>query len=238
MKCWNNELINKVLLLIKEGKNSKEISVIIKRSRQSVIRKINRLGYYFGKNKNVDNTKKYKKYDWLDIQKKYDDGFSYIDLVNVLKLSPQTIAWAKKNNLLKFRTISDGIKKSRELGRGNKGCSQGIIKYRQLCDFKFNVYEYPDEFDLKLLEQNGWYKAKNKGNNLNGVSRDHKYSIKDGFINNINPLILSHPSNCELIVHKDNQKKNSKSKITIEELIKNIDEFNIKYKLKPLNYET
>lgn len=92
------------------------------------------------------------------------------------------------------------------------------ILYRVACRFKFNVYKYPEYFDLSLIERYGWYMAKNRGNNLNGISRDHLYSVIDGFKNEVDPKIISHPTNCILMRHTDNQKKHSKSKITIEEL--------------------
>ena len=38
--------------------------------------------------------------------------------------------------------------------------------YRKLTNFKFNLSDYPDEFDFSLVEQYGWYKAKNRGDNL------------------------------------------------------------------------
>lgn len=227
---WNQDLIDKILLLIKEGKSAKEISLLINRSQCSIIRKFNRLGYSFGKNKGSNKKSKYEKIDWNFIQKNYDDGCGYVGLIKIFKLTPQAIIWAKKNKLLKLRTVLEGAKKARELGKGNKSNSDGIIKYRQLCEFKFNVYDYPDEFDLKLLKENGWYKAKNRGNNLNGVSKDHKYSVKEGFLNKVNPNLLSHPANCKLVLHKENSSKRSKCSITLEELQKNINIWNEKYR--------
>lgn len=104
-----------------------------------------------------------------------------------------------------------------------------ISRYRKECCFKFNIYEFPEEFDLELVRQFGWYKAKNKGNNFQGVCRDHIYSIKKGFVNNIDSKIISHPANCQIIKNIDNLRKNRKCEITIEELIEKIEHFNKKY---------
>lgn len=101
--------------------------------------------------------------------------------------------------------------------------------YRDMCSFKFNLSQYKDEFDFGLIKQYGWYSASNHGGNINGVSRDHKFSVNEGFKKMINPLILSHPANCELMVHRQNIKKNWRSSITIEKLISNIEEFDKKY---------
>lgn len=101
--------------------------------------------------------------------------------------------------------------------------------YKTLTKFKFALNSYPDYFDFSLIEKNGWYKAKNKGDNLGGISRDHIISVRDGFKKMINPLLLSHPANCRLMVHNDNVSKNYKSELTVDELVSNINEFDNKY---------
>jgi len=88
--------------------------------------------------------------------------------------------------------------------------------------FDFNVYEYPNKFDLDLIKKYGWYSASNRGNNLNGVSRDHMFSVKDGFKLKISPDIMKHPANCKLMIHKDNNLKKTNSTITIDELLERI----------------
>lgn len=93
------------------------------------------------------------------------------------------------------------------------------ILYRQRCNFDFDMSEYTDKFDITLLEQHGWYSPSNKGNNLKGVSRDHMFSVKSGFEMNINPEVIKHPANCKIMLHTENQKKNKKNSITLEELL-------------------
>lgn len=101
--------------------------------------------------------------------------------------------------------------------------------YRPSCEFRFALSKYPGEFDIDLIKINGWYSPSNKDNNLQGVSRDHLYSVKDGFINKVDPFIISHPANCKLVIHTDNQKKNVKSEISLEELFERIKIWNLKY---------
>ena len=101
--------------------------------------------------------------------------------------------------------------------------------YKSSCQFNFALNSYPDEFDFSLIEKYGWYKAKNRGNNLNGVSRDHIYSRDKGFENLVDPYIISHPANCRLLRHNDNMSKNSKCDIELEMLIEKIKEWNQKY---------
>jgi hypothetical protein len=99
------------------------------------------------------------------------------------------------------------------------GCKIKFYKfYKPLCVFDFNIKDFGDKFDLTLVNEYGWYSPKNKGNNLNGVSKDHMYSVRDGFINNIDPEIIRHPANCRLLLHSENNKKNYNSSITINEL--------------------
>lgn len=101
--------------------------------------------------------------------------------------------------------------------------------YKSLSRFKFDLKEYNNEFDFNLINEYGWYKAKNNGDNVEGVSRDHMFSVKEGFRNLINPLLISHPANCELILNKKNQSKSDKCSLNIDELLEKIDNFEIKY---------
>jgi hypothetical protein len=102
-------------------------------------------------------------------------------------------------------------------------------KYRIDSNFKFNLKDYADEFDFSLVKKHGWYSPTNKNNNLNGVSRDHMFSVREGFEKGIDPKIISHPANCRLMIHNDNISKNKKSVITIEELLERIEKFEEKY---------
>ena len=95
--------------------------------------------------------------------------------------------------------------------------------------FRFSLKDYPDEFDFELIEKYGFYSPANKNNNLNGVSRDHMYSVYEGYKNNISPKIISHPANCKLLKHTDNISKNKKCSITLDELLERIKEWEIKY---------
>lgn len=98
-------------------------------------------------------------------------------------------------------------------------------RYKLDCMFTFNVYDYPDKFDLDLINKHGWYKAKNRGNNLNGISIDHMISITDGFKNKIPSELIRHPANCKLMQHSENNKKNTDSSITLKELKHRIKNF-------------
>jgi len=108
--------------------------------------------------------------------------------------------------------------KQRNQYKGNKK----LYDYRQQCLFKFDVNDYPDKFNLQLIEDAGWYKPSNRGNNLSGVSRDHMVSIRHGFDNGIDPDIIAHPANCDILHQSKNASKGLQSSITLEELLDRI----------------
>lgn len=115
-------------------------------------------------------------------------------------------------------------------------------KYYSACRFKFNVYHYPEEFDLPLIEQHGWYscpglKRKKCLKNTQGVSRDHIISISHGFANNIDPAIIAHPANCRIIMHQDNKSKGTKCDLTFDQLLEKIDSWNKKYTERRIGFE-
>lgn len=104
-----------------------------------------------------------------------------------------------------------------------------IQQYLKECEFNFSLNDYPEEFDFDLIRKHGWYKAKNHGDNLNGVSRDHMFSRMEGFRQKIDPKIISHPANCQLVCHNDNSSKCDKCSITLEKLLEKINNWNKKY---------
>lgn len=108
-------------------------------------------------------------------------------------------------------------------------------KYKNDCIFKFNLSEYPDHFDFSLIEKFGWYSPTNKKNNLNGVSRDHMLSVREGFDLGIEADIIAHPANCRLMIHNENISKNKKSVLTKDELLERIEKFENKYGFNPPN---
>jgi hypothetical protein len=104
-------------------------------------------------------------------------------------------------------------------------------EYTYSCQFHFGIKLYPNWFTnaSELIKQYGWYStpgSRNGVKNLNGISRDHLYSVTDGWINKIPAEIIRHPANCNLIPHTQNQSKYKKSTITLDELYKRIDNFN------------
>ena len=101
--------------------------------------------------------------------------------------------------------------------------------YNNQCKFKFALNSYPKEFDFNQITLYGWYKPKNAGNNLNGVSRDHIFSRNEGYKELIDPYLISHPANCQLMQHGLNASKNIKCDISLDELKNKINIWTQKY---------
>lgn len=99
-------------------------------------------------------------------------------------------------------------------------------KYSSRCKFRFDITNFPQEFDLSLVEKYGWFSQ----DNPNGVTRDHMLSISYGWKKDVSPTILSHPANCRLMFYENNLEKGWRSSINLNDLLKKINEWDKKYK--------
>lgn len=98
-------------------------------------------------------------------------------------------------------------------------CVENKENYYKQSQFKFSLSEFPDKFDLSLFKSEGVY---HPIMNPNGISRDHIIPISWGYLNKIDPKIISHPANCELMKHKENQAKGKKIIFSLNELLEKI----------------
>lgn len=149
-----------------------------------------------------------------------DNIFKYNQSPKYCKLCGEILKYRKRKN------IFCNIDCKRQYDKRNMSEYQ---KYYHQCQFNFALNQYPDEYNFSLIEEHGWYQAKNHGDNLGGISRDHIYSIQEGYENKINPEIIRHPANCQLMIHNENVSKHKKSGITINNLKEKIKNWDIKY---------
>lgn len=92
--------------------------------------------------------------------------------------------------------------------------------------FRFNVFDYPDLFDLELIKKIGWHSFGGRFNyNPEGITRDHKVSVSYAVKNDCDPYYITHPMNCELMSFEQNNKKKGNCSITYEQLISLVEEF-------------
>ena len=89
------------------------------------------------------------------------------------------------------------------------------IEYREKCAFNLSGYEISKIKGYELLKDLGMY---HKIKNTSGVVRDHRISIWHGWLNKIDPSIISHPANCEFITHKANASKSILISVELNEL--------------------
>ena len=170
---------------------------------------------------------------WDVLQAEYDSGKSIRDLTKIYSMAGKTFIKAAKLGLFKPRSQSDAGKNRAKIkptdyseARKNRSALQN---YRADCAFKFNLSDYPDEFDFTLIESYGWYKPKNRGDNLTGVSRDHIISVRYGFDNQLPAEHLAHPANCVLMKHGENVSKGKKIGMSYDDLLKRIEAWDKKY---------
>jgi hypothetical protein len=116
---------------------------------------------------------------------------------------------------------------------GNKKNRDEYSQYKLDCQFKFNLSDYQEEFNFELIKEHGWYSPSNSNKpNIKGISRDHIISVHEGYERKIDPKIISHPANCNLMVHSDNISKNKRSDIELEQLLEKIELWDKKYPQK------
>ena len=162
-------------------------------------------------------------------QKTSESVNKYYESIGKAPIKIHTCLWCD----CKFENKKDDSKfcsnKCRHEYERNYSKRTELENYRKKCSFTFALSDFPDEFDFHLIEEHGWYKAKNHGDNLSGISRDHMVSVLYGFENHIDPKIISHPANCKLLIHSDNSSKRDKCSITFEELLERIKIWETKY---------
>lgn len=142
------------------------------------------------------------------------------DYQNLPQETKNRIAWSRGLTMdtdSRIKEMSERMTGKRRIT--NEKILEKMI-YRDACTFKLDgIIDRIVGFDL--LQKYGMYSKKNP----NGVVRDHRISINYGFINEIDPKIISHPANCEFLQHKDNARKTFTNSITFEQLLEDIEKW-------------
>jgi len=102
-----------------------------------------------------------------------------------------------------------------------------LASARNQYKFTFNIFKYPELFDITQIQNIGFYAPGGKSGRWNptGLSRDHRVSVNEAIKNQYDPYYITHPLNCELIPHSINNKKKTRCSITWEELVKIVDDY-------------
>ena len=133
-----------------------------------------------------------------------------------------------------WSSLSDDERKTEGYNRSKKVIAtkieKGILKPIEDRD-AFKVYEqaagFKHGFETKCEEQKALlkeYGVFNPNKNTKGCVRDHLLSRRYGFDNNIDPDIISHPANCEIVLHSENIRRanGDDDLITLDELLERI----------------
>ena len=180
-----------------------------------------------------------KKCTFLNFKKGYSNNCGknsciavYTNIVQKGKLSkigkykPEWSHWFNKTAEEKEECLRIRAIKTRATREGNN-------TYRKLseigdCEIYFKAASFKHGFktsvidEIKLLKDNGVF---NKSSNTKGCVRDHLLSRRYGFDNNIPTWIISHPANCEIVLHAENVRRafTNDNQITLDELLERIE---------------
>lgn len=131
------------------------------------------------------------------------------------------------------KKLSETMKKSKAWKETNHLRIKGLKNYWKEKRGGKNLEEIHTEWELykklayKIMEKNYRKHKKiiNPGNLQRGKNKyhiDHKFSVLEGFKNNILPSIISHPFNLCMMYYKDNLSKDYKCSITKKELLEGV----------------
>ncbi len=232
---------NLLIKLVNSGLTIKEITYELSISRSSVTRLYKKYGI---KSKFIEL--KNEELECLECLNKFNGNIKqerkFCSKSCAIKNSNKNRLLTDDTKLKISNTLKNKPKKEKVIKeRTCRNCDNSIFKkHKRICDecreiyyqyyrpssnFDFDINLYKDKFDFSIVKEYGWYSPSNKGNNLGGISKDHLFSVKDGFINNVNTDIIKHPANCRLMIHKENNIKNYNSVITLDELLIRIKEW-------------
>lgn len=149
-----------------------------------------------------------------------------ISISRKLNYTPEKNHWNLIDDLEKARRLEKQYiamkKTNEESGRWRSIVDlDGYEIYFKAASFKHG-FKTNNEEEIKLLEEHGVYSSKS---NTKGCVRDHLLSRRYGFENNISTWIISHPANCEIVLHSENVRRSSTNDnlITLEELLERIE---------------
>lgn len=124
---------------------------------------------------------------------------------------------SKTTSLKKYNSeyyLSSELRKQREIESSHWISDEGRTEYELYC---LNVWRITNKQDLESLKD--FDKRGRIDLNPDAYHIDHKFSIREGFEENIPPEIIGSLKNLEMIPGRKNCSKNSKCSITKEELL-------------------
>jgi len=147
------------------------------------------------------------------LQKEYDNS-SLPSLALKYGYSGHVANWAKIFNALgiKLNTRSQALRNY----YSRNGYYDNITQkeeYYKCCRFEIKDYKTIPGYDL--LCEHAWFHPLS---NPKGVSRDHMFSVSEGFKQGVSADLIKHPANCRIVKHSENSSKGSKCSLTLDQL--------------------
>ena len=176
----------------------------------------------------IDKIKKARTYNIEDYKKKHPEFYELEKptmnngvLIIKCKLCGKDFSPSFNQLHDRLKSIKKGIYKSffycSDLCKDKCQFFDRKVDLEQLREFKkYNALVYRET--RKTLQNNEIKNIELRGKK-HKYELDHKYSIYDGFINNIPPKTIAHPQNLQIITMKENRRKKSKSSISKETLL-------------------
>lgn len=117
------------------------------------------------------------------------------------------------------RIASKAIKKGNQTKK-EKGINNQTNDYTSA----FGRYERIVEFMLRHIKEDGCIPSNTilvrNNSKEEGFQIDHKYSIAEGFKQNVSPLVIGSVYNCQILSWQENMKKGDSCHISLKELLK------------------
>lgn len=131
---------------------------------------------------------------------------------------------AKALNPLKYRKIALKNLPKALVGDANPNWKEKTFEYveskKEYKKYILEVYKWTERNELNKLPN---FSKRGRAGVSGAFHVDHKYSIKQGYLNKISPKILGDFSNLEMLSWEDNIKKNKSSSLTLGELFAMIE---------------
>lgn len=132
------------------------------------------------------------------------------DISSFLNTNPTTVINILNRNGIKVRGISQARKRIND-----EEYAKFVEKIPEYMKYRTVVDKLTKRQNIKLFPN---YEKRGKAGLIGAYHLDHKYSIVEGFLNNINPDIIANKENLEFITWEENNLKGRKCSITIEKL--------------------
>lgn len=237
--------VDKIIHLYKQGNSSTKLAEIIGCSKRSILNILNNNNVQLrepGWNKNYKNPLE------SEIINLYTLGGSILEVSKKLNVSYQnTNRILKKYNVIRKENKCMGMlgKKVSEQTKNRIRKTKKIRKEEGLYDhiylkktgltykeFQKQLPEFKKYFqkvriitNQQPLESLENFEKRGKAGQKGAFNLDHKYSIIEGFKNNVDPKIIGHIANLEMIPWRENVSKQGECSISLNQLKKNIKSY-------------